>query len=418
MTRSKTAASRCARLCAIAFSTALGSCAFDKIALPPGASLVVVHGVLNPGVVDQVVLVERALSGTAPTLRAPYDSIDPIVSNGGTPVRDARVVVRGPKGDSVTLREDRLLRADDRGAGVYRFANVTGAPAPGDPVPRFIVQPGASYQLRVTTPTGDVVTGATTVPVAPGLIATTTPRQFDRDRDSVFLGWPAVARAARFEVRVESPSGPYVAFVDSLEYLLAGSLVLPDATGRPRTFWPGFRQVITVSAVDSNYFDYYRSGSDPISSRGLLLHLNGGVGVFGSMARVRERVVDVVGTAGEAPAGRWEIVSGGDGIVPENFQLWRESNAYGATRLTGNVITLSLSAEAQAMVAVQSGTAISFAVLRRQSLRDTAVVVDARLEQSNASIRLTGTVRGTARAVSYRLIVPMVNVSGTTGTTP
>ena len=42
-----------------------------------------------------------------------------------------------------------------------------------------------------------------------------------------------------------------------------------------------------VLTVDSNYFDFVRSGSDPITGRGFLNHLEGGIGVFGSVAPYR-----------------------------------------------------------------------------------------------------------------------------------
>ncbi len=385
-------------------SLLLTACAFDKITLPAGESRVVVHGVLNPGVPDQVVLVERSLTGVALDRRTAYDSLDPIASDGGSPERNARVIVYGPRGDSVVLREDAAIRADKRGAGVYRFLNLPGVAAATDVVSRLVIVPGEQYRLRVTTASGESVTGETLVPFAPGLIGSSIPRQFDRDRDSLFLGWPDVTRSARYELRVESPSGPLLAFVDSLEYLVAGSLVLPNAAGRPRVFWPGFRQVITVSAVDANYHDYYRSGSDPISNRGLLVHLTGGLGMFGSVARVRERTVDVIAAPSDAPAGTWEAVSGATGAVPSLFRLWRESAAVGVTRLTGTRLDQSISAEPQAIVAVQTGTAISVTILARQSLRDTLVTLDGRMAVNNTDVRFTGTVRGgSAAPVVFRI---------------
>lgn len=378
------------------------ACVFDQITLPAGAPRVVVHGVLNPGLTDQVVLVERALDGRALAVRVPYDSLDPVVSEGGVPIRDARVVILGAAGDSVVLREDRSLRNDGRGAGVYRFRNLEGGGDPFDPVPWLAVRPGERYRLRVRTPEGEVVTGATTVPATPGRIVPAIPRQFHRDRDSMFLGWPDVAGTTRYEVRIETPSGPFSAFVDSLEYLVSGGLVHPRATGRPRVFWPGFRQVLTVSAVDANYHDYYRTGGDPLSARGLLVHLEGGLGLFGSVARVRERVVDVIGGPDALPAGRWEAVAGAGGDVPVRFELWRETAAFGATRHTGTVLGLPLGADPRAVVATQRGTGFTLAILARQSLRDTIVTIDARLESAGGEPRITGTVRGRGTAVTWR----------------
>ena len=76
-------------LAAVLLLSAAG-CVFDRITLSPATDALIVHGVLNPGTTEQVVLVERSLSGRTPVVRLPFDSLDPIVSDGGTPVRGAR----------------------------------------------------------------------------------------------------------------------------------------------------------------------------------------------------------------------------------------------------------------------------------------------------------------------------------------
>lgn len=391
-----------ARLLACTMSVLLAGCIFDTITLPPGADRVAVHGVLNPGVTDQVILVERALTGRTLLPRAPFDSIDPIVSDGGTPISNARVVVQNSRGDSVVLREERSVRADGRGTGVYRFVNLEGVADPTDFYPRLPVEPGEQYQLRVTTADGALITGRTTVPSAIGRIASTVPRQFVRDRDSMFVGWPAISKAARYEVRIESVNGPFRTFVDSLEYLLAGSLTHTDVSGRPRVFWPGVRQLVTVSAVDSNYHDYYRGGSDEFGARGLITHLDGGVGVFGSMSRIRERILDVTADTAGSPAGRWQATTAIGVPLPFEFQLWPESQAFGVIRLSGQVISGSLSTTS-VVVARQVGADLSFTVLARQSLRDTLVTVDGQLSSfGDGRPRLIGTVRGSTQSVTYR----------------
>ncbi len=85
------------------------------------------------------------------------------------------------------------------------------------------MRPGERYRLRVQTPEGEIVAGATTVPATPGRITSAIPRQFHRARDSMFLGWPDVAGTSRYEVRIETPSGPFSAFMDSLKYLVSGA---------------------------------------------------------------------------------------------------------------------------------------------------------------------------------------------------
>lgn len=404
MSGARAPVARLRALLAPALAGLAAACAFDTIALPPGKPAVVVHGVLVPGVVDQVILLERSLGGAPLPPRTASDSLDPIVADGGTPIRDARVVVTdAERGDSVVLVEDRRWRAGGKGSGVYRFRSWMPLVAANDPVPAFLLTPGRRYTLRVRTPEGEVVTGSTVIPQGTGGVASTVPRQFDRDRDSMYVGWSAVPRAARYEVRIESPAGAYQAFVDSLEYLVSGALAHTQVAGRPRVFWPGFRQRITVSAVDTNLFDYYRSGSDPVTQRGLLQGLSGGLGVFGSLVRVRERVVDVIGPAGAPPAGVWEAAGTAPAGVPAQVRLWPESAASGALRLTGTVQSPCLSCEPQGVVATQAGATVSLVVLRGASLRDTAVAVDGRLEATGTTPRFTGTVRGSGAAVTYTI---------------
>lgn len=380
------------------------ACVFDRITLPPGAPTLVVHGILDPGTGDQVVLVEQATGAAPVSTRQPWDSLDPIGTTGGVAVSGARVVITRVGGDSVVLREDRDVRADGRGAGVYRFRNVA-APIPGDPVSALLVEPGADYSLEVRV-ADRVVQGHTRVPRAPGVIGASTPQPFVRDRDSLFIGWPAVNDAARYLVQVQAPAGDELVFVDSLEYLVSGSLSSTRAAGRPRVFWPGFRQVIVVSAVDANVHDYYRSGTSTFDTRGLLVRLSGGLGVFGSRVRLRERVVDVLGESGAAPAGRWERLTGPTSL-PAALRLWRESDAFGATRLTGDVVPPELSSPRRGVVVTQQGNRGEVVVLVGQSLRDTLLVLDGTFELQATPARFTGMVRrgvNAGVAVQYRVL--------------
>jgi hypothetical protein len=301
----------------------------------------------------------------------------------------------------VLLREDATVRSDGRGAGVYRFRNLVGSGGAFDPFPWRVVAPGGRYRLRVTTNSGEVVTGATIVPAVPGVVTQTALRQLHRETDSVFLTWPEAPDAARYEVRIEAPTGPFVSFVDSLEYLVAGSLVDPRATGRPRVFWPGFRQHITVSAVDQNYHDYYRTAIDPISGRGLIVRLTGGYGVFGSLARVRERLVEVTADTGVAPAGRWRAAGALPSLLPERFQLWNESVVFGASRLSGTELVTGPTTQPRAIVAIQVARTFTLAVLRGQSLRDTVATIDGVIDLVASPARITGTVRGSGQSVAW-----------------
>jgi len=397
-------------LAAVLLLSAAG-CVFDRITLSPATDALIVHGVLNPGTTEQVVLVERSLSGRTPVVRLPFDSLDPIVSDGGTPVRGARVIVRrvsatGATEDSAVLREDATWRSDGKGAGVYRFRNFDTPAAPSQPVQNMAVRPGARYTLEVQHDAA-LVTASTTVPSAPGTVAPIVPRQFFRDTDSLFLGWAPVGGAARYEIRVESPVGPFTTFVDSLEYLAAGTLTRVQqgsAAGRERVFWPGLRHTISVGAVDQHYFDYYRSGSDDLTARGLLSTVTGGYGVFGSVARVLERLVDVRTPQTAWPEGVWTRVGPATGTsgaaLPAAFELWPEGEAFGSRRLTGITLGEASSGGQRLVVAEQAGNALRLTIFAGLTLRDTLAVISGTLSATGEP-RFDGSTSG-GGAVTYR----------------
>ena len=88
--------------------------------------------------------------------------------------------------------------------------------------------------------------------------------------------------AKQYALRIETPFGPFFLFTDTTALDVAGSLrnFLTEDLGR--AFVPGFDQELVLGAVDANFFDYYRSGSDPFTGTGLINHLEGGIGLFGA----------------------------------------------------------------------------------------------------------------------------------------
>jgi hypothetical protein len=84
-----------------------------------------------------------------------------------------------------------------------------------------------------------------------------------------------------------------------------------DVTSLPRVFVPGFPQTVSVSAVDSNYYDWYRTRNDAISGEGLVNRVQGGIGVFGSLVRIRLDQVHVVAPQTQSIAGEY-VVGGTD----------------------------------------------------------------------------------------------------------
>ena len=74
--------------------------------------------------------------------------------------------------------------------------------------------------------------------------------------------WTATPGARSYFVRVETPYGPRTFFTESTRVRLPAMLRNADVDALPHVFIPGFPQAVTVSAVDSNYYDWYRTHND------------------------------------------------------------------------------------------------------------------------------------------------------------
>jgi hypothetical protein len=155
--------------------------------------------------------------------------------------------------------------------------------------------PGDRVALRVTTPDGRVVTGSTRIPgirsiavrvgdITAGLPPASLP--MDRTRDSLSVSVElTVARALQVEaVRTTAGEDPSVSLAtDTASVTIPGNLVDPTGDGRT-LFRAGAYYQLTAAATDTNYYDFVRSATNPLTGRGFINHLTGGVGVFGSQA--------------------------------------------------------------------------------------------------------------------------------------
>jgi hypothetical protein len=253
------------------------------------------HSVLSATATNQVVLLERTRNGSVFMLAPHFDLEDPVVSDEGIAEPGASIVMTTPSGRTLVAREDRVVRSDRKGGGIYRFA------LRGDSLER-----AGTYRLTVTSARGEVLTAETSVPggaAAPAPL----PLTFDRSRDTLEISWAATSGARSYFVRIETPFGPRSFFTDSTRVRLAGELRNIDVDGLPRVFFPGFQQAVTVSAVDSNYFDWYRTHNDVLSGSGLINRVAGGIGVFGSLVRLQFQDVHVVTPQTEPEAGHWDF---------------------------------------------------------------------------------------------------------------
>ena len=381
--------------CAAA-ALALAACEFDEKTIGVGQREVVVHAVLDPVPFTQVVLVEELLTGRVRITDQVPDSADPIVSGGGVPISGARVVITASSGDSAVAVEDVVTRGDGKGAGVYRFRNATKtAGQPG----WLLIAPGERYFLRVDTPGGASVHGTTLVPNTTPVLLNTSSRPFNRDRDSLFLQWSEAQQTHRYTLRVDSPRGPLVVFLDSLEYLVSGTLRNFFTEGLPATFVPGFRQTITVGAVDENYYDYFRSQNNPLTGSGLLGSLQGGRGVFGSYVMMRGQTVNVIAEMDEPIEATYRRFAGPAATTPVAFNLYMESGTQSSTRQVSGNWTSTFAQGTRGLIGtLDTQSRLTIALLRGQFATDTLDV----LELTWDGLALLGTLRSTGERVDYR----------------
>jgi hypothetical protein len=258
----------------------LSACELTEVTVPEGEPRVIVQSVFSTRERRQFVVVERSLTG-AVSAGAAGVGIPP--GEPRVPIAGAIVTVTNESrgwtcpGDTLVPRES--------GGGVYEGLYQCEA------------LPGERLRLRVVTPDGDVVTGTTTVPGARAVsvrLATDSATHeyqslaLDRTRDTIRIAVdPLLARAMQVEIReaARPDSVAVYLFTDSLGIALPGDLYNPFAgdTGKP-VFEPGVLYTLTIAVTDSNYYDFVRSRSDPFTGRGFLNRLEGGIGVFGSVA--------------------------------------------------------------------------------------------------------------------------------------
>jgi hypothetical protein len=244
--------------------------------LGPGDEVIVVHAVLNPRETVQHVVVERTSNE----------------ARRGAHVSGATVTLTAPDGTTFVGTEVKAPLDTIR----YEL------PMPRYDVPVGNVAMGTTYHLRVVVPTGEVVEGETTMPNAVA-VSSMPERRLDRRRDTLRLSWPRVPGARAYEVRVVAQSdtliqtgensyvysyGQYATFADT-------SITLPGTfkSGSTPVFYPSSRYDVVVSAVDANYYEYYRMDSEPLSATALPTSLRGAVGVFGAFVPILRMTVVV-----------------------------------------------------------------------------------------------------------------------------
>jgi hypothetical protein len=364
----------------------VGACTFDEHAVAVQSPQVVVHAVLDPGAQEQQVLVERTLSGSVSIVKNQrFDADDPVNSGGGVPVSGALVTITGPDGRFVAFETVPPGRPPSYETG--RYVTPSGG---------MVVRPGASYVLEVSTPGGTIVRGMTTVPAISPTGTSSRVDLLNRDRDSVRLTWRSVAGARSYLLRVESPFGPFLQFLDSTNVALGGDLRNYFASSLERVFIPGFRQRVSVAAVDSNFFDYYRTRNDPFTGSGIINNLEGGIGVFGSAVNIGTRTVDVVQDSREpAFEGIWDVAVSPRPLV-DLFRVYVETTGE-PSALSGWYARDRANSTLEGMVGTRTNGRVVLEFLANQAAVDTVGVFSG--EQRGDS--LIGTFNGVTGRVVF-----------------
>ena len=343
----------------VAVACALASCELATVAVAPTEAGIVVHAVLNTMATNQVVLLERTLVGAANVPDTSFDSSDPIVSAGGIPISGAAVDVIDSLGRVTRAVEDRTVLTTGKGAGVYRV-----------PLPGSSLILGGKYQLRVRTTAGEELTAFTRIPRAEVRAVGGLSRTINRDHDVVSVSWNATPNARTYAVRIETPYGPFFLFTDSTRVRLTGDLRNVFADDFQRVFLPGFRQDIVIAAVDSNFYDYYRTNNDPFTGSGVINRVTGGIGMFGSFALLNSGTLTVIADRTEPVEGRYRfIAASSSGAVPPTTDMTIYVESKGARSDLPNALTGRFTAangRTDGVIGEQLGQQVSLSLLNNQ----------------------------------------------------
>ena len=304
---------------AVIISTiSLTACELEEVAIPAGEEVFIVHAIMRPDHQRQFVLVENSWRGEVDP--AELDRFDLPPNSPQLPVEGAVVTVSNvdfpsdPCGSAVVF--------DENAPGLYQ--------GPGNcPTMR----PGDRLELKIIVPNGDVIRGTTEVV---GLDSAwvrgaldTLPfgsldsLMFNRDSDTLqFAVYSSHGRLVELQFnRLDyfgdlSTSGfdrsSFLA--DTSDFILPGTAidVLERGEGNA-VFRAGRRYMMTVAMTDANYFDFVRSQNNGLTGRGFINHLEGAIGVFGSLVAL-PLIVDAIGEADDPREGTYRMTGTIQGI--------------------------------------------------------------------------------------------------------
>ena len=375
--------SRVAAVALGALTVVVAGCELEKVSIPASTPGVVVHAVLNPGAPTQVVYLERTLTGAVHVPEPSFNPNDPIFSSGGIPISGAFVEIIDSSGVSVAGNEDAVTSPNGLGRGVYHV-QILG------PTLRL----GERYKLHVHTQEGEDVTAFTRIPLPEVSSTGGLTETFNRDHDTLSVTWAAALKTRAYAMRVESPFGPFFLFTDSLHVRLTGDLRNLFSSELQHVLVPGFHQDVLVAAVDSNFFDYYRTNDDPFTGAGIISRIDGGLGLFGSLVTLTNGTLTVIADQTQPVEGRYRVQPPVDSTaIASTFNLYIESAAVrtdAPSALSGRYNSPGPNVRVDGLIGTINGSEVVLAFLANQLASDT---VDVFVGQLNSGV-LRGEYRG------------------------
>ncbi len=306
------------------------SCEFGETTISESEPIVVVHAVMRPDLDRQWVIVEQTLTGSESeeSVGGRIPGNPPQLPLTGATVTVINLTMPGDPCGAVFFTENPTDPSLETSAGLYW--GPAGCPT---------MQVGDTLMLTVRTIEGETVTGTTEIPEAEGMflrVAGDSVRvpgptlTMNRDADTLEAEVVVtVGRGTQLEVGSPDSTGrvqrPFAMFVDSTSITLPGDLpnFLLGLLGEEDTtsaddvepiFTAGRYYIATVALFDDRYFDYARSGNTPLSGRGYINSIQGGMGVFGSMVAATNQL-KVVGDLDDEREGFYEMVGEVDGVA-------------------------------------------------------------------------------------------------------
>ncbi|MBI4501006.1 MAG: hypothetical protein HY700_07575 [Gemmatimonadetes bacterium] len=290
--------------------SAIAGCKLTETTLSPGERTIVVQSVLSLRHRDQFAVLEYSFNGdTAGRVK------------GGNRIPPAKPQLPIP-GALVTITHEGTGACDGKVDTLLEVPPVGGAPSGVYAGVPCALAPGRRAKLKIVTADGRAVTAETVVPGIEGRTVSSGGRfarfQLDtlplwRERDTLRIAFSANnGHGVEVEVRRAERHSDLALdiFNDSVGIAIPGTLVNPFDSAGEIIFRPGRYYLITAVLTDSNYFDFMRSISDPITGRGFLNHINGGIGVFGSVD-VEQYMIRVVGDRHDPREGLYRITERG-----------------------------------------------------------------------------------------------------------